>query len=780
MIGVFLCECGINIKATVDLENIRKTVEEIPEVSAVEIHKFLCSKPALEAVKDAIKRHGLKRVVIGACSPHMHEKTFMRTFEEAGLNKFLFTHANLREQCSWVHRKEEATPKAVDLMKAAIERAKELEELSPQKVKLNRDIMVVGGGIAGITTTLHLADAGYHVVLLERKPSVGGRMIQLSKVFPTLDCSPCILAPRFVDVATHPRVTLLTNAEVEAIKGSPGNFEVEVRTKARGVDIERCTRCALCEKVCPVEVPNEFEEGLYKRKAIYLPFPQAVPAAYVIDFENCNRCGKCVKVCPAEAINLEDEDKTIRQAVGAIILATGYELASLDEFLQYKPSPNCISPLQLERLIENELAAGRVLKTNDGRRVRSVAYLLCTGSRDKARGTPYCSRVCCPYSVKQAIMLKEMLPYMDVWIYYTDMRMSGKGLEEFYHKAKEHGVVFVHGRPGEVSVEGANKLEIIAEDIDGGGMLRKTFDMVIPCPLIKPNPGTKGLAEKLRVPLGPDGFLAEKHLKLDPVATQKPGVYAAGTVLGPKDVHESTVDGTAAAMKAVSFIGQGEYETSPLIPRLVGTCDKCGDCVDACTYGAITLTDEGPRVDPLSCAGCGVCVGVCKRQALELAHYTRKQLRAEVEGLLSRATDEVKIVGFFEDSVCYTTADTAGTSRLKYLHNLEIIRVPSTAMLSENFMLECLRMGADAVLLCEKEGKEAEIISSRVTGIQEKLERAGVEKERVTFETLMMPMYLYLPKLIEKHVKKIKSFGKLNAGARQTLVKMIKSEDITF
>lgn len=746
----------------------------MPDISVVEIHKFLCSGPSLEAIRNAIKSYGLRRVIVGACSPHMHERTFMRTLEEAGLNKYLLVHTNLREQCSWIHGKEEATPKAIDLVTAAVCRARELEGLSPHRVKVSRDILVIGGGIAGITSALHLADAGYRVLLVESKPSIGGKMAQLSKVFPTLDCSPCILAPKIVDTWMNPNITLLTNAEIDDVKGSPGNFDVSIRIRPRGVDIGRCTRCGLCEKSCPVEVPSEFEEGLYKRKAIYIPFPQAVPSAYVVDFENCMLCGACVSVCPTQAINLEGKDKFVRCTVGAMIVATGYELAPLHEFLAYKVSPDCVSALQIERLIENELAAGRVLKTHDGRRVKSIAYILCLGSRDKVRGTSYCSRICCPYSIKQAIILKEELPYLDLWIYYTDVRMSGRGFEEFYHRAKELGIKFVHGRPGEILVDPkTGQLEITAEDIDGGTMLRNTFDMVALCPVIVPADGTKRLAEKLNIPLGPDGFLAEKHPKLDPVSTLKLGIYVAGTSLGPKDIRDGTVDGMAAAMKAACFVSPGEYEVSPVKPRLVGSCDKCGNCT-VCPYGAITLTDEGPLVNLLMCTGCGICVGVCDRGALELAHYTRKQLRAEVEGLLSRPTEEVRIVGFFETTVCYTTADTAGTSRFRYPHNLGIIRVPSTALLDERFILECLRMGGDAVLLCEKQdSKEAELVSKRVKSIQEKLERAGIEKERVLFESLMLPMYLFFPQLIEKHVRKIRSFGKLGDEARQKLSSLI-------
>ncbi|MFQ5711979.1 MAG: FAD-dependent oxidoreductase [Candidatus Geothermarchaeales archaeon] len=776
MIGVFICECGENIAKTVDVRAVRDAAKGVGEVRVAQVNKFLCSKPGLKMIEGAVKRLGLDGVVVAACSPHMHEKTFQRCVSEAGLNPYLLTHVNIREQCSWVHSdREKATDKATDLILAGIQRTLNLKPLTSTEVGVERSVMVIGGGIAGITTALQLAEAGQEVVMVERRPSIGGRMAQLSKTFPTLDCAPCILSPRMAEVEGNPNITLHTNAEVVGVEGGPGNFEVRVRVKPRGVDTEKCTKCGLCATVCPVTVPSEFEEGLYERRAAYMPYPQAVPSAYVIDFEDCTRCGRCVEKCAIQAINLNEGEKELTHRVGAIVVATGFDLIDKDSIKPYWPShPDVISALQMERLVENELAAGKVLKTSDGRRVRSIAYVLCVGSRDPHSGVPYCSSVCCPYTVKQAILLKETLPYLNVWIYAIDVRMSGKGFEEFYRRARDMGITFIRGKPAEVKVlSGKNRLEVVAEDRDLDQLIISHPDVVVLSSAMVPSGGVDQLAEMLKTPLGEDGFVAERHPKLDPVSTLREGVFAAGSALGPRDVKDSVVDGRAAASQASNFIGDGRRVVDPVKPLIVGNCDQCGDCVGVCPYGALSIDGE-LTVDVISCTGCGICVAACKREALELSHYTKEQLVAEIDGLLSREAEDVRIVAFCGDKIAYTALDSAGTARMQYPPNIEVVRVPSTALLGGDMILRCLREGADAVILLDEEGsREAEAALKVVDVVRSSLGELGVEEERVHFQPVLLPMYKALPDIIDRYVRKIKGLGKLDKVGRGKISKLM-------
>jgi len=769
-LGVFICRCGGNISGTVRVEEVADVVRKVEDVKVVRIADFLCSKPGLDMIKDSIRRFNLEGVVVASCSPHMHEETFRDALEEAGLNRYRLVHVNIREQCSWVHTRG-ATEKALDLILAGIARARVLKPLEEIEVEVSRDIMVIGGGIAGITSALHLAEAGYKVYLVERRPSIGGRMAQLSKTFPTLDCAPCILSPRMSDVERNPNIVLLTNSEVSSVTGGPGNFQVRIHVRARGVDPEKCLKCGRCERECPVETADEFEEGLLRRKAIHLPFPQAVPSAYTIDFEACTRCGRCAEVCPAGAINLEEGEREIEVRVGSIIVATGFDLLDAERLRSYHPQhPNVVTALQVERLIEDELTAGRVLKKADGSRVKSIAYILCAGSRDPHRGLPYCSRICCPYAVKEAILLKEFLPYLRIWIYYTDMRMSGRGFEEFYRRARDLGIRFIHGKPGEVRPTEDGLLEVVAEDIDSGVILRNLVDMVVLCTGVVPSKGTEELARKLGIPLADDGFIASRHPKLDPISTLRDGIYAAGMALGPKDIHDSVVDGKAAAAHAMGFVGDGRRLLDPIKPRLVGECDGCLRCVESCGYNALTFDGEKPVVDLFSCVGCGACVSACPRGSLELPHYTGVQLEAEVQGLLSRRSDEVVLVGFFEDKICYTAADNAGTSRISYPPNIRIVRVPSTALLDERLLLKTLLYGADGILLCEDEGsRELKIAERLVASMRSTLSELGIEAERVHLQPMVLPIFRVLPEYISRFQQRVSRLGKIGEEEREKL-----------
>jgi heterodisulfide reductase subunit A len=771
-IGVFICGCGGNISKTVDVEALKEEVEKFQDVVYVEGTQFTCSKINLESIKSAIKEKKLNGIVVAACSPHMHETLFKNVSQEAGLNSYLVEHVNLREQISWVHdEKDVGTKKALDIIRGGVLRAKKLGSLTPTTVEINKDVLVIGGGISGVTCALSLANTGYDVHMVEREASIGGHMAQLSKTYPTLDCSPCILAPKMADLSIHPNIDLHTRAEVLKVEGTPGNFKVKIRQNPRGVNSETCLSCAKCEEECPVEVEHEFEEKLYNRKAIYRPFPQAVPPSYVVDFENCIECEACVEVCPVDAVNLKEEEKIIELDVGAIISATGFDLYDTSSLAEYHyEHDDVVTALQMERMFINEAAEGKVLKRKtDGKRVKKIAYLLCVGSRDVNRGVAHCCKVGCTYAIKQSVQLREYFKYMNVWIYYLDIRTSTRGCEEFYMRAQdEYKVNFVKSRGAEVLVSEGG-LIVRSEDVAAGEILDNEFDMVVLCPAILPNKGTEELAKILKIPLGPDGFIAERHPKLDPVSTHRVGIFAAGCSLGPKDIHECVTDSGSAVAKTMEFIGDGTMVVDPIKAYIIPeNCTKCEKCVLVCPVTAISLEPE-IALDSYTCFGCGACIPECEFGALDMHHYTEDQVMSEIEGVLEgkKDGDEPVILGFFGDKLAYTAADSAGTARLHYSPEIRIIRVPTAARIGLKHILFAFKMGADGILLSEEEGGElSEVIEKRLGEYRAKLEECGIKKDRLQFMPMLLPTFKVMPKMIDLFVKKVKKMGRVEEGMR--------------
>ena len=770
-IGVFVCHCGTNIAGTVDCKAVSESALDLPGVVVSRENLYTCSEPGQNQIVEDIKEHGLTKVVVASCSPKMHERTFRKTLENAGLNPYLLEVVNLREQCSWVHKdKAAATEKAKSLVRGGVRRASALEALHPGEVDLSGDVMVIGGGIAGISASLQLANSGYKVHLVERSASIGGRMAQLSKTFPTLDCAPCILSPRMVEAGAHENIDLMTRSEVAQVTGTPGNYEVRVRMSPKGVDISKCTGCAKCEKVCPAKVPNEFEEGLYIRKAIHKPFPQAVPAAYVVDFENCKDCGACEKVCTARAINFEEKERLVDLKVGAIVMATGFDLFDVNELHEYDASlPDVITATQMERMMINECGAGMVLKRKaDGKRVKKVAYALCAGSRTRKVGVPYCSKICCNYATKQAVILRKTFPYMQVYVYYIDVRTAGRGFEEFYARGQEEfGVRFINGKIASIQA-GDSGVLVRAEDVGVGELIEMEYDLVVLCPAMIPSTGTAELAKMLKVPLGEDGFVSEKHPKLDPVSTHRTGIFAAGAVLGPKDVRDSVVDGRSTASHVVEFLGTGKMLVDPVKAFVVdaAACTKCMACEAVCPAKAISV-DDMPSIDQIACIGCGACVSECPASVFDIAHYTNEQLRAEIEGVLEGESDDIRTIGFFGDVLSYVAADSAGTARMEYTPGIHIVRLPSAARVARKEILSTFANGADGVVLSDEEGGEiAHVAEKRIEALADELDSLGIGRDRVGFIPMLLPIYKVLPKMIENFEKKVAALGKLSPEAR--------------
>lgn len=652
-VGVYICHCGTNIAKVVDVEEVSRWADEQDNVEISRDYKFMCSSLGQDLIEADIKEKDLTRVVVASCSPHMHEKTFRTACQRGGLNPFMFEMANIREHDSWItDDKEAATNKAKALTKAAVDRVVHHQPLEPLPVDINPNTLVVGGGIAGISAALELADAGYHVYLVEREPSIGGHMAQLDKTFPTLDCSACILTPKMVDVGQHPNITLYTWSEVEAVDGYLGDFKVTVRKKARYVNEEHCTGCGICIEKCPFKVTdNVFEAGLGQRKVIYRPFPQAVPKYPVIDTENCvyfqrGKCKACQIFCPTtpNSIDFEQEDELLELEVGNVILATGYDLFDTKRIPQYGYGQlaNVFTSLEFERMVNaSGPTSGKIVMRDMATPPESVAIIHCVGSRDK-NYHEYCSKVCCMYSLKFAHLVHERLPDTEVYNCYIDMRTPGKGYEEFYHRLLDEGVHFIRGKVAEVTdvarlpgEEG--KLVVQVEDTLIGKQRRVPVDMVILSPAMEARHDSKEISNLFSMGCDFDGFFTERHPKLDPVATMTEGVMVAGACQGPKDVPDTVVQGAAAAARVAGLISRGTVMMEPVRASITAEeCSGCRICNNMCPYSAITFHEDQNVSEVITalCQGCGTCVAACPSAAISGAHFTNDQVLAEIEGIL--------------------------------------------------------------------------------------------------------------------------------------------------
>jgi len=656
-IGVYVCHCGINISATVDVEAVAGYAATLPNVKVVRHYSYMCSDPGQLLIKNDIKEEKLNRIIVASCSPRMHEPTFRKSLQTAGLNPYFLEMANIREQCSWVHEeREEATAKAKKLLAAAVAKVRLLEPLEAREAEAERSALIIGAGIAGIQAALDIADAGFKVYLVEKSPSVGGRMAQLDKTFPTLDCSACILTPKMVDSANHPQIELMTYAEVEEVKGYIGNFEVKVRRKARYVDFDKCTGCGECASACRManRFPSEFDEGMGKRSAVYLPFPQAVPAKYTIDPESClyltrGKCGKtpkCAEVCGAGAINFEQEDEIVGFKVGAIIVATGFDVfdAAAKPEYGYSDYPNVITGLEMERLVSASGPTGGKVKIFNGEEEitpKEIAFIQCVGSRDKSVGVEYCSRVCCMYTAKQAHLLVDKLPEANVRVYYMDVRAFGKGFEEFYDRVRREGVRYIRGNPSEIFKRG-KKLVVKVEDTLTATPLEDEVDMVVLAVGLKPRADYRSTMELLRLSQSPDQFFLEAHPKLRPVDTATDGIFLAGCCQGPKDIPDTVAQAKGAASSAMIPLARGKVTIGAQVAAVdEATCRGCGFCVNICPYSAIELVTvnrmgyrvEVARVNEALCKGCGTCSAGCLSDSIQPKSFRDRQILPQIAAL---------------------------------------------------------------------------------------------------------------------------------------------------
>lgn len=645
-LGVYVCHCGTNIAGTVDVEEVRKFAEGLEGVVVARDYKYMCSDPGQALIKEDVRKHNLNRVVVAACSPRMHEPTFRRVLAEAGLNPFLLEMVNIREHNSWVHL-DGTVDKAKALVAAGVRKVRFHQPLEVKKLPLTKAALVVGGGVAGIQAALEMANAGAQVYLVEKEPSIGGHMIMLDKTFPTLDCSACILTPKMSEVGSHPNIILLTWSQVEEVSGSIGRFTVKVRKKARYVDEKKCVGCGICVEKCPRKTASEFDQGLGVRKAIYIPFPQAVPNVPVIDRNLClwfekGRCGNCAKNCDRGAVDFEQQDQILELEVGFIVVATGYDLLDPAPLARYgyKKYPNVYTSLEFERLINASGPTGGKVVLRDGAEPQSVAIIHCVGSRDK-NYAEYCSRVCCMYALKFSHLLKEKTE-ADVYQFYIDMRCFGKGFEEFYARVEKEGAKFIRGKVASVtdraiSEDEEGKLVVICEDTLIGKRMRVPVDMVVLCPAMVPQRDAAEVARTFLLSQGRDGFFLERHPKLDPVATPSDGVFVVGCCQGPKDIPDTVAQASAAAARILSLVQRGEVEIEPIISVVEeDRCSGCRICLELCPYKAISFDEEKKvsHINEALCKGCGTCTVACPMGAIRNNHFTTEALLAQVEGVL--------------------------------------------------------------------------------------------------------------------------------------------------
>jgi heterodisulfide reductase subunit A2 len=787
-VGVFVCHCGLNIAGTVDVHAVAEYAKTIPDVVYVKENRYTCADPGQEEIRKAIREKNLNRVVIAACSPRMHEPTFRRTVAEAGLNSFLYEMANIREFASWCHQNDPAgaTERAKDSVRMAVAKVRMLQPLQTLEVPVTNKALVIGGGIAGINAALDLAEQGFKVYMLENTQSIGGRMAALDKTFPTLDCSICIEGPKMVDCARHPNIKIFANSDLVKVDGYIGNFKVKIRNNPRFVIPEKCTGCGECKDACPIEYPNEWDLNLGTRKAISVPFDQTVPLIYSINRDYCIECFKCTEACgERKAIDFDQKPEEVDIDVGAIIVSTGFDIYEPYDMplLGYGKYPNVITSMEFERLI---LAAGptggKVIRQSDTQKPHRIAFIQCVGSRDKQHYS-YCCNFGCMYTLKHVVQLKEKYKQdVEVYVFYMDIRSPGKGYEEFYDRARERGVIFIHGRVSRIDEDPTtHNLTVHSEDSNLGQPIEVEADMVVLATAAIPKKGSDEVARILNLSRDSNGFFMEAHPKLKPMDAPTDGIFYAGACAGLKDIPYSVSQGSGAASRAATVISKPKWKIEPIISTIdEAKCKKCGLCVSKCPYGAIRQEKDQPAtIITASCHGCGTCVAECPSHAISQMHFTDAQVMAQIRAALEDKPEE-KILAILCNWCSYAGADLAGISRFDYPSSVRAIRVMCSGRVAREFVLEALRLGAGMVLIgachlpydCHYINGNYKM-KDRTDALKVMLTKLGMSPERFRVEYISAAEGIHYAEVIKEIDEQRKALGKEKIQAENAKLKPI-------
>lgn len=738
-IGVFVCHCGLNIARVVDVKELVEYAKTIDGVVHAEDIDYACSDSGQEEILNAIKEKNLDAFVVAACSPKLHEPTFRRVAIRAGLNPYMVEIANIREQCSWVHqaKPKAALAKAKDLIRMAVAKARTNRPLERRKAEIERSVAVIGGGVAGIEAALTLADSGIKVYLIEKNPTIGGHMATLNEVFPTNDCSICILAPKMSDVWNHENIEVITNAEIDEINGSVGNFRIKVIKHPRYVDESKCKGCIDdCSSVCPVEIPNEFDYGIGVRKAIYIPIPQSTPLYAAIDWEHCIGCRLCEKACQPKAVDFSQQPETLEIKAGAIIVATGYKIFDARRKTEYGYGrfKNVITTIELERLLSaSGPTMGRLLRPSDSTVPKRIAFIQCVGSRDE-KTNKYCSRVCCMVSLKNAYAIKERYHDAEITIFYIDIRAFGRMYEEFYRRVQEAGVRFIRGKVGEIIENENGNLIVSYESTLEGEVREEEFDLVVLSIGIE---GNRDVATKLGLGIGEDGFFEVAHPKLRPAETNVKGIFLAGCASGPRDIQDSVASAGLAAAKAAQLVLTGETEFDPYNAYVdEEKCIGCRICEKVCEFNAVTV-DRKAKINPNACAMCGICVAACPADAIDMGFFSDEGIKAMIDALGEEKNADPLALAFACWYCSYGAADLAGTTKVQYEPNVRIIRVLCSGRVDPEWVLRALARGIDGVIVAGCRLGECHFkygnykAKDRFEALKEALKEVGIEPERV-------------------------------------------------
>jgi heterodisulfide reductase subunit A len=649
-VGIYVCECGPNIKEALDVDEVARYASTFDQVVLVRSFGLLCSKEGRALIAADIKEQRLTRVMIAACSPKEHEMTFRRILENAGLNPFLLQMANIREQCAWVTKdKAAATQKAKAMVKAALKRVVLHEPLQMMQIECRPDVLVIGAGIAGISAALALSQKNRQIYVIEKSPCIGGKTARYEDLHPTLECAACRLDP-LLDQALHDeQIQIQPLSEVCEILGSYGNFTIKVKIKARYVDPVACLGCELCFDVCPVKVKNEFNEMLDDRKAIYIPYAGALPNVALIDNAHCLHfasadCDACQKVCPFGCIDFKDADRMVEFNVGAIVVATGFDLFDPGQAPQYGYGKidNVYTSLEFERLLSSTGPTGGQILLKAGNAPKKIVFVHCVGSRTE-KFNEHCSGICCSYLLKFAHQTRKQLPAASIGMLYSDLCLPGKSAQAFCSKVSQLPDIKFHRMktPDAVEVDAAKNQEIIIRYVDSTGTkLTIEADMVVLAASLEGAQGGAELGKILDIPVGAHGFFAEEDAMLAAVSTVKEGVFLAGCAQGPMDIQQAVAQGQAAAGKILQRLIFGEKleleATAAQIDQAL--CSGCKACMQVCVYQAIGCDDASRQVclNEILCKGCGVCVVTCPSGAITARHFTDGQITAEINGLMQK------------------------------------------------------------------------------------------------------------------------------------------------